>query len=688
MTGGMTGPNICRLKGIAAALAAAPLALCATPGEAQQSPQGGPSPDIIVTGRGLPLPPGAPAYGSVEIDRARLAGDASGRVENALRDLAGFQEFRRSDSRSSNPSAQGVTLRALGGNAASRALVLLDGVPVADPFFGHIPFPALVGSGLSGARITRGAGTGAFGAGAVAGVIELASATRADLSPLAASLVYGSDHAVEASAVVSPGLGAGFATLSGRFERGDGFFTTPLGQRVAATVRARYQSWSVGLRGVAPIGSGTEAQVRGTLFSDHRTLRFAGADSSAQGADASIRLIRRGTWQVEALAYLQARGFANRVVSAASFRPTLDQRRTPATGLGGKIELRPPVGGGHALRLGVDARSNQGRADEAGLSASSGLVTARRSAGGATANFGAFAEDDWTLGPIILTGGARLDRWTISRGFFDETSAAGIPAARQRFAGRSGVQANGRLGVFARISTGVAVRGAAYTGFRLPTLNELYRPFVVVPVSTRPNAALAPERLRGAEIGLELTAAPWASASITAFDNQVAGAIANVTIGPNVRERQNLRAIVAKGVEVAAHAAHGPLSLDASYAYSDARVEGTGAALALNRLRPAQTPRHSASATFAYAAPRGPMASVTLRYVGQQFEDDLQTDSLPGAFTTDAVLGLALGQHVRLVGRVENLFDARIVTRNTGGSLDLGTPRRLWLGLSINQGPR
>ncbi len=56
---------------------------------------------------------------------------------------AGFQQFRRSDSRSANPSAQGVTLRGLGGNASSRTLVLLDGVPVSDPFFGYVPFSAL-----------------------------------------------------------------------------------------------------------------------------------------------------------------------------------------------------------------------------------------------------------------------------------------------------------------------------------------------------------------------------------------------------------------------------------------------------------------------------------------------------------------------------------------------------------------
>ena len=118
---------------------------------------------IIVTGKGLDQTKGDPAYGSVEIDRARLTSEASGRIENVLADVAGFQQFRRSDSRSANPSAQGATLRALGGNASSRTLVLLDGVPQADPFFGYIPFSAIAPERLSSVRVTRGGGNGAFG---------------------------------------------------------------------------------------------------------------------------------------------------------------------------------------------------------------------------------------------------------------------------------------------------------------------------------------------------------------------------------------------------------------------------------------------------------------------------------------------------------------------------------------------
>jgi hypothetical protein len=46
---------------------------------------------IVVTGRALPQAAGAAAYGSITLDREALIGEPSGRLENALRDVAGFQ---------------------------------------------------------------------------------------------------------------------------------------------------------------------------------------------------------------------------------------------------------------------------------------------------------------------------------------------------------------------------------------------------------------------------------------------------------------------------------------------------------------------------------------------------------------------------------------------------------------------
>jgi outer membrane receptor protein involved in Fe transport len=642
-------------------------------------------PVIVVTGGGLAQTPAAPAHDSVEIDRQALERAASGRLEDVLAGVAGFQQFRRSDSRSSNPSAQGVTLRALGGNATSRALVLLDGVPMADPFFGYIPFSAIDPGQLSGIRVTRGGGPSAFGAGAIGGTIELDSADAAQLGLVTASALVDDRGETELTGSLAPELGSGFAVVSARWDRGQGFWTTPVAQRVPASVKARYDSWSAGLRIATPLTDNLELQAHGLTFDDNRTLRFQGADSESRGSDASVRLVGHGAWQFDALAYVQIRDFSNVVISSTAFRKTLDQRKTPSTGLGGKFELRPPVGGAHVARIGIDFRRSSGGLQEEAYSAVTGAVTARRRAGGRNDDLGLFAQDDWTIGSLVLTAGGRADRWSIDDGYFTEANAAGTITTSTVFANRSGWDVSLRGGAVFRPSAALALRATGYTGLRLPTLNELYRPFVVFPVTTRANAALANERLRGFDAGIDFIPADGVKLSITAFDNRVNNAIANVTIGTNLRERRNVDAIHARGIELSAGGHIGALGFDGSLAWTDAKVEASGASVALNGKRPAQTPRIAASATLSWQPCADCTVAATVRHVGLQFEDDLEIDSLPAVTTLDAYIAFPLAHNVALVLRGENLTDRQIITRNQAGSIDLGAPRTLWVGLRFGR---
>ena len=660
-----------------------PVAALADPG----SP---PATDIVVTGTALAPPPGARAYATQEIGAERLAGSASGRIEDALSSVAGFQQFRRSDSRSANPSAQGVTLRSLGGNATSRSLVLLDGVPMADPFFGYIPFSALAPEQLARARVTRGGGAGAFGAGAVAGTIELESAGPGELGLSSGEAMSDDRGETEVSATLAPRLGSGFAVASARWDRGQGFYTAPASQRVPASARARYDSWSASLRGVAPLAPDIELQARGLLFGDARTLRFIGANSTSSGQDASLRVVGKGLWQFDALTYLQARNFSNVVISATSFRKTLDQRATPSTGWGGKLEVRPPVSRAVVLRLGTDWRVADGTMFEDAYSGVTGLVTARRRAGGRTSDLGLYTETDWRLGALTLTGGLRADRWSITGGNFTQANAAGTVTISNRFADRTGWQTSLRGGAVLHLGQtlggGLDLRGSAYTGLRLPTLNELYRPFTVFPVTTRANAALVNERLVGFEAGFDWTPGDTFHLSATAFDNKVEHAIANVTIGANLRERRNVDAVHARGVELGLGARLATVSLDTSLAWTHARLETSGASPALNGKRPAQTPELAASATLTWHPRPGWRLALTAKHVGAQYEDDLQTDLLPAATTLDAFAALPLGKRVQLVLRGENLTGTTVITRNQAGSIDLGAPRTLWAGLRISIG--
>ncbi len=659
-------------------LASAAATLSSAPAFAQDEPVGDP---IIVLGEGLEDAPSVPAYSVIELDREQIVTTGSGTLEDTLNSVAGFQQFRRSDSRSSNPTAQGATLRALGGNASSRALVLLDGVPMVDPFFGYVPFNAIAPERLSSIRVTRGGGTGPFGAGALAGAIELTSADAQTLGLVSGQALVNDRGGTQTSATIAPSWDGGYAVASGRWDRGKGFYTTPEADRVPATARAAYDSWSASGRVVQQIGDNLEVQLRGLAFEDNRTLRFEGADSRIRGEDVSLRVVSRGPWQVDALAYAQWRNFSNVIISSTRFVRVLDQKDTPASGLGGKIEVRPPLGENHTLRLGVDYRRSEGDLFEDAYSAFSGNLTENRFAGGNNDDLGLFADYDWNYGPITLTGGLRADRYSINDGFYRAVEADGTVVTDDTFADRSDWEVTWRAGARLQMSRKLTLRTAAYSGFRLPTINELYRPFVVFPVVTQANAQLEPERLEGWEFGMDLAAADWMRLSATFFDNKVKNAIANVTLAENLRQRRNLDAIDAQGLELAASVDAGQFGFDGTLTFLSPEIEGTGPASVLDGNLPPQTPTFAASATASWEPADGALLAATLRHVGKQFESDQETEPLPAATTVDLFAQVPLFGPLSAVARAENLLDEEIVTRNSGGDLDLGAPQTFWIGL-------
>ena len=118
---------------------------------------------IVITGTALPEAKAERVYTVERITRRDIEQSPSHELDQLLKDVPGVQLFRRSDARSGHPTSQGITLRALGGNASSRALLVLDGVPQSDPFGGWVNWPAYDPSDLSQIRVVRGGGSVTYG---------------------------------------------------------------------------------------------------------------------------------------------------------------------------------------------------------------------------------------------------------------------------------------------------------------------------------------------------------------------------------------------------------------------------------------------------------------------------------------------------------------------------------------------
>ena len=658
-----------------------------------------PPPAIVITGKALAEPRSERVYTVERIGSRQIEQAPSHELDELLKDVPGVQLFRRSDARSGHPTSQGVTLRALGGNASSRALLVLDGVPQSDPFGGWVNWPAYDPASLADIRVVRGGGSVANGPGALAGTIEMTS--RAD-SGMGGEIGAGSRESLEARGHIGIAAGAGIASLSGRFERGDGFIPVTSDTRGPADERAPYHEWSGRGRWVAPLGTATELQASLSGFHDWRTRGTEFSTDRTNGADASVRLVGKGPWQWSAQAYWQWRNLSSSTASLSARRATatrvLLQDSVPSNGIGGSAEVRPPMPEGIELRLGADSRRTDGETREL-ANFVAGDPTRRRRAGGETWTSGAFAEMSADLGRVTISAGARLDRWQVSDGhLFEQTIATGGVLRDDHFATRDGWLPTARAGILAPIGNGVSLRSAAYLGWRMPTLNELFRPFRAGLDATAANPELDPERLAGAEAGLEFERGPL-RLSLTGFVNRLGHAIANVTLGsgpgtfPQVgfvasggifRQRQNVDAVDVRGVEASAGWTRGPWAVRAGASFSHARMDAGGAAAALDGLRPAQTPKFAATVVASWQqGAKG--AELVLSRVGPQHEDDLNTRTLKGATTLDAFASWPIGRRLQVIVRAENLTNALVMAGIGGdGAIERATPRTLWIGLRLH----
>lgn len=667
-------------------------------------------PEIVVTAARLPPAAGEAAFSVVRLDRDDL--DRSSRLDEALTQVPAVSLFRRTSSLAANPTTQGISLRAIAPSGAGRTLVTLDGVPLNDPFGGWVLWSQVAPESLTSLDIVRGAGAGPYGAGALTGVIAL---RERDQTGGVLDLSAGEDGARRLAAATT--LKTGRLALTGAFlrDQSDGYVPVRGSAAGLADTPLDLVTTSAALRADIGIDEITNLSLRASGYEEDRGSGLLNTRSTSTGQSYSATLARTPSAQNlgwRAQVWRRESNFANSSASVAAGRtgttPANDQYATPSTGWGANLALRKTeialFDGLLEWELGADARFNEGETQERfSWSAPLNRFNRDRFAGGETSVLGAYAEAAWTNGPWLVAGGLRLDQWTNETGHRRELDrATGAVLLDESYGERSGKVTSARLAVRRDLGQGFAARAAAYSGFRPATLNELHRPFRVGNDLTEANAALEPERLQGLEAGLS-----WdrdaTSLGATLFWNQVEDAIVNVTIGfgPGIlpalpragfvpaggvlRQRQNAGTIEATGVELNAEHRFERLTLTAALAWTDATLDGGGAAAQLTGLRPAQAPEWSANAGIEWRASDRLSLSGRARYESARFDDDLNSRTLDAAVALDARADLQVKDGVRLYVLADNLLDEEVqVSRTADDVAGFGPPRTLRAGLTLN----
>jgi outer membrane receptor protein involved in Fe transport len=162
------------------------------------------------------------------------------------------------------------------------------------------------------------------------------------------------------------------------------------------------------------------------------------------------------------------------------------------------------------------------------------------------------------------------------------------------------------------------------------------------------------------------------------------GAITNVTIGPNLQQRQNAGNINAPGVEAdAQYRLSEQLALRAAFSLTDAHVDGKAQVPQLTGLRPAQTPRWTVTGGASVKPWDRLTIDVGLRFESARFADDRNILRLGSALTADARISYRLYKGVSAYVAGDNLFNTDVAsTESQDGIVSYDAPRMIRFGLS------
>ena len=621
-------------------------------------------------------------------------------MDNKLRQLPGVELFRRSSSLVANPSSQGISLRGLGSTSASRTLVTEDDVPLNDPVGGWIHWEEQPELSLQSVELLRGGASDLYGSSAIGGVVNF-RAVQPSENALDVRSTYGSEatyaHSILAVGHRGPWGGLATGTLVGT----DGYIQEAPWQRgpvdVNSNVHARNALALIDhTRGPLRLfarGSGFEEERHnGTPYqiNNTRLRRYAvGGDWNGPRLGANQGTIAARAYGSDERYYQTFSSISN---APTADNPTCSYRcgekptkisNIPDNELGATAHWTQPLGSGLLLLAGGDLRDVRVWDEEQTLATGTTTKTNVHQRDPAI-----YGELMWVHNAWTIAGSGRVD-------WFDNydvvqllnTGSGWAPAPKQPPSFNETVF-NPRLGVVRRLGAHWAVSASGFRAFRAPTPSELYRSTQVGNQLTKANSSLRSERATGWEVGVA-SQRKWGGVRASWFDTQINRPISAITVDPNsspiLLQRENLGRIESRGLSLDFELAPQRwLAVDGGYQYAHAVVTKGPPEDVVGNWIP-NVPHNMATLNVRAFQPRLGTLSLQSRLIGQQYDNDENTNLLHGFFRVDAYGSHSFGKHLDVFAAGENLFDRTIEVAKTP-TTTLGQPQSVRAGVMIRIG--
>ncbi len=611
-------------------------------------------------------------------------------VDDLLRQVPGFSNFRRSSSIVANPTAQGVSLRGAGASGASRTVVLADGIPMNDAFGGWVYWDRIPREAIQTIEVERGGASHLYGSDALSGVISLN--TRNVAAPtISASSSYGNLQTGDVSFFAGDKFGKVNLAAYGEAYRTDGYFIIAPEIRGLADTRAASQHRTLTVRTGIDFDAGNALFVRGSLYDQDRkngtVLQVNDTKTESLALGGKAQTPDKSSWTFSLYGNQQRYHQSFTGVAANRNSETLTRlQAAPSRDVGLRLNWANATNGKHTLFAGFEVRGVRGTSNETGFA--NNRATTFVSSGGRQRRLGFFAQDYISLSKrwaLALSG--RYDQWRdSSAGSVSRSLVTGV-ITPTFFTPRTENAFSPRVALMFKPTAGVELRASGYRAFRAPTLNELYRGFRVGDTQTNANASLTAERLTGGEAGLSWTVNRQVTTRLTGYYTEIVNPISNFTVSVTptliTRQRRNLGRTRSAGIEAEVEMkVTEQIRFSSGYLFADATVKRAPQDIRLEgRLIP-QVPRHQFTMQVSYFNPSIINGALQFRATSKQFDDDQNLLPLSSYALIDATISRSLGKYFEAFFAAQNLLDQRFAVGRTPLET-LGMPRMLRGGLRI-----
>ncbi|HKO62374.1 MAG TPA: TonB-dependent receptor [Pyrinomonadaceae bacterium] len=615
-------------------------------------------------------------------------------LDDSLRQIPGFTLFRRSGSRTANPTTQGVSLRGLGASGASRAAVIADGVPLNDPFGGWVYWSRVPRNAIQQVEVLRGGASDLYGSSALSGVVNIVP-RRPGSNEFSLETSYGNQETADGSFYWGHRLGNWSTSVSAGIFRTNGYVLVAPDERGPIDTAAGSRHSVVNFSVERSFGEHKRLFGSGSFFGESR-----GNGTPLQTNRTHIRQFALGGDWLADIGSFSGRVFGGTQVFDQNFSAISSNRNTetitrvqrvPAQFLGANGQWTRALASIHTIVAGLDAAQVRGASDEIVFIA--GDATGLLGAGGRQATIGGYVQDVIRINSrVVLNAGIRVDHWRNYDSLITSSPFAAAPATTI-FPDRTENAVSPRVSILFKAHERVSLTASVTRAFRAPTLNELYRTFRVGNVLTLANENLRAERVTNTEAGIRVSGLNDRVVVRSAFFwATVSEPVANVTLAVTpaliTRQRQNLGRVRSRGVEVETETRFNQFwDLTAGYLFADATLAEFPANVALEGLMIPQVPRHQFTFQTRYTRPSIVTIGLQGRAASSQVDDDQNLFRLAPYFSLDAFVSRRINRNLDAFVAFENLLNQRYEIGRTPVTT-LGPSLLVRAGIKIHMGAK